>query len=80
MTTFDDAADGSRGRSDERSLTISCDECCMQHTDACDDCVVTFICSRSPDDAVVFDAAEARAMRAMAEVGLVPRLRHRSTG
>ena len=60
----------------ELPLTISCDECTMQHTDACDDCVVTFIIGREPDDAVVIDADEARAVRLLAGAGLVPRLRH----
>ncbi len=54
---------------------ISCDDCVMQHTDACADCVVTFICGREPDEAVVIDAAEARAVRLLGEVGLVPGLR-----
>lgn len=54
---------------------ISCDECVMQHTSACDDCVVTFICNRDPDGAVVIDVAEARAVRLLSEAGLVPRLR-----
>jgi len=25
-------------------LVIDCDQCVMQHTEACHDCVVTFIC------------------------------------
>ncbi len=54
---------------------ISCDDCVMQHTAVCDDCVVTFICGRDPDEAVVIDAAEARAVRLLGDVGLVPRLR-----
>lgn len=58
-------------------LTISCDECTMQHTSACGDCVVTFICGRDPDEAVVIDAAEAKAVRMLATAGLVPALRHR---
>ena len=62
-------------------MTISCDDCVMQHTATCDDCVVTFICSRNPDDAVVIDVAEARAVRLLGEGGLVPRLRQvRRTG
>ena len=48
----------------------------MQYTDVCDDCVVTFICSREPDDAVIIDAAEERAIRLLEGSGLVPRLRH----
>ncbi len=57
-------------------MRISCDDCVMQATDACDDCVVTFICGREPDDAVIIDAAEARAVRMLARNGLVPGLRH----
>ena len=59
---------------DEVSV-ISCDDCIMQETDACADCVVTFICGREPDEAVVIDVAEARAVRMLGEAGLVPRLR-----
>lgn len=60
-------------------LRISCDECALQHSDACADCVVTFICTREPDDAVVVDVAELRALRALGDGGLLPRLRHDST-
>ncbi|MEA2974141.1 MAG: hypothetical protein QOG82_2599 [Actinomycetota bacterium] len=56
-------------------MEISCDDCVMQRTSACDDCVVTFICGREPDEAVVFDVAEARAVRLLGEVGLLPPLR-----
>ena len=58
-------------------LVIDCGECVMQHTEACADCMVTFICSREPDDAVVIDVAEVRALKLLAESGLVPELRHR---
>lgn len=62
-------------------LTIDCDDCAMQHTAACEDCVVTFICDRAPGQAVVIDVAEARAVRLLGEAGLVPRLRQvRRTG
>ena len=57
-------------------LTIDCDDCCMQGTSACHDCVVTFICGREPDDAVIIDAEEERAVRLLAQAGLVPDLRH----
>jgi hypothetical protein len=64
------------------AITISCDECVMRETAACDDCLVTFLCGREPDDAVIIDAAEARAVRMLAAAGLVPELRHtrRSAG
>jgi hypothetical protein len=64
------------------SITISCDDCALQRTDACDDCIVTFICERDADDALVIDVAEARAVRLLERAGLVPGLRHarRATG
>lgn len=58
-------------------LHISCDECVMEGTDACRDCVVTYLCGRAPGDAVVIDVAEARALRLLADGGLAPALRHR---
>jgi hypothetical protein len=55
-------------------ITIDCDECTMQHSDACEDCVVSFLLERDVDDAVVIDADEARAMRLLESAGLVPSL------
>jgi len=65
-------------RDGDRHHTISCDECVMADTGACDDCVVTFIVNRDPGDAVVVDADEARALKVLGEEGLVPQLRHRT--
>lgn len=59
------------------SFTISCDDCSARDSEACADCVVTFICGREPDDAVIIDADEERAVRLLAGAGLVPELRHR---
>jgi hypothetical protein len=56
-------------------MRIDCDACVMQHTSACDDCVVTHILGREPGDAVVLDLGEERALRSFVEVGLVPGLR-----
>ena len=58
-------------------MRIDCTECVMQASDACDDCVVSFVTSREPGDAVVIDVAEERAVRMLARAGLVPGLRHR---
>jgi len=55
---------------------IDCDDCVMQHTSTCDDCIVTFLCTREPDDAVLIDVGEARELRALQRAGLVPELRH----
>jgi hypothetical protein len=48
----------------------------MQGTEACTDCVVTFICTRDPADAVIFDVNEERALRLLGRGGLVPPLRY----
>ena len=50
----------------------------MAGTTACDDCIVSFIVEREPGDAVVVDADEERALRALSERGLVPRSRYLS--
>lgn len=57
------------------TITVECDSCVMRRTSACDDCVVTFLLGREPDDAVVIDAEEARAMRMLEQAGLLPALR-----
>ncbi len=57
------------------TLTIDCDQCSLQGTDACADCVVSYLLEREPEDAVVIDAREARAMRMLERAGLVPSLR-----
>ena len=65
---------------DDDVLRIDCDECVMQDSDVCADCLVTYICSRG-QDAVVVDVAEVRALRLLSDAGLVPALRHvRRTG
>jgi hypothetical protein len=58
------------------AFTVDCAECAHRHTDVCDDCVVSFIVGREPDDALVVDAAEARAVRLLEQAGLVPGVRH----
>lgn len=64
------------GPDDGGSLTIDCAECAHRHSDVCDDCVVSFIVGREPDDALVVDADEARAVRLLERAGLVPGVRH----
>ncbi|HYD09473.1 MAG TPA: hypothetical protein VEA78_05170 [Acidimicrobiales bacterium] len=59
------------------TVTIDCDDCSLQDTPACGDCVVSFLLGRDADDAVVIDVAEARAVRLLGDAGLVPGLRHR---
>jgi hypothetical protein len=57
-------------------LRISCDDCAARGSDACGDCIVTFLCSREPDDAVVVTGAEVRSLAVLHGAGLVPGLRH----
>jgi hypothetical protein len=59
-------------------LTIDCDCCALRDSDACSDCLVTFLLEREPDDAVVIDADEERAVRMLERAGLVPTLRFTS--
>ncbi|QXC62312.1 hypothetical protein KSP35_05770 [Aquihabitans sp. G128] len=59
------------------ALSIDCDECALQHTEACADCVVTFLCGMEASTPVVVDLAEARALRELDVAGLAPPLRHR---
>jgi hypothetical protein len=58
------------------AIAIDCAECALQGTKACDDCLVTFVLGREPEDAVVIDVDEERALRALARAGLVPAIRH----
>ena len=58
------------------AFTIDCADCVHQHTSVCDDCVVSFIVDRQPEDAVVVDVEEARAVRMLSQAGLVPGVRH----
>ena len=58
------------------AFVIDCADCQHQHTSVCDDCVVSFIVDRQPEDAVVVDVDEARAVRLLAQAGLVPGMRH----
>ena len=70
------------GTPDGGAFTVDCAECAHRGTDVCDDCVVSLIVGREPEDALVVDAAEARAVRLLERAGLVPGMRHqaRATG
>ena len=58
-------------------LLIDCDDCILQDTNACADCVVSFLCGAEASQPVVVDLEEARAMRVLGDAGLAPPLRHR---
>ncbi len=55
------------------SLVIDCTACLMAETAACDDCVVTYLTAQAGP--LVLEAEERQAIDALAEAGLVPRLR-----
>ena len=67
-------SDTTNRRIDLTGMLISCDDCKMQGTDACNDCVVTYILDK-PEGAVIFDAEQERAIREMARAGLLPDVR-----
>lgn len=77
-STHHEDADGAH-RSDA-AVTIECDRCTLQGTSACRGCIVSFVLDRAPGDAVILDADEARALRVLADAGLVPRSRFEATG
>ena len=57
-------------------LIIDCETCTRKGTTTCEDCVVTFLCERPLDQAVVVNLDEYRALRLLGEAGLAPPLRH----
>jgi len=72
-------------------LTISCDDCSMQCTSACDDCVVTFLLRSDVDDEqrpstehpvhhepLVLDLDQVRVVRLLGKAGLVPDLKYQA--
>jgi hypothetical protein len=68
-----------------RRLCISCDDCAMQATVACGDCVVSFVLRDDPqvdtgEGELVLDADEVRVVGLLAKAGLVPELRYRLAG
>lgn len=61
---------------------ISCDDCAMQCTSTCDDCVVTFLlrADEATPAGVELDLAEERAVRLLAKAGLIPSLQFQLAG
>ncbi len=76
MVELTDRRSSRSGTSSPPVLVIDCGECEHQHTSVCDDCVVSFIVDRDPEDAVIIDADELRAVRALEKAGLMPGSRH----
>jgi hypothetical protein len=55
-------------------MLIDCDECSMQHTTACEDCVVSHVL-RDALGPIEVDREQAVALEVLADAGLVPVLR-----
>jgi len=60
-------------------MVISCDDCVMQHTDACAGCVVTHVLGAGPHG-VVLDVRAEQVVRLLVDAGLVPASQHRTAG
>jgi hypothetical protein len=63
-------------------MLISCDTCVMQHSHHCKDCVVQAVVEPAQRPgrgglALVVDADEERALRELANAGLIPEIRMR---
>jgi len=69
-------SDSSASDKGDGSFTIDCGECAHRDTSVCEDCVVSFVVGREPEDALVVDADEARAVRLLERAGLLPGIRH----
>ncbi|MBA4810294.1 MAG: hypothetical protein ACJZ2H_02535 [Acidimicrobiales bacterium] len=60
----------------ENYISVDCELCPFIDTEACADCLVTFICDREPRSAVVISLEEWRSMKSMTKAGLLPELRN----
>jgi hypothetical protein len=58
----------------DNGIVIDCTACPRREAGECDDCLVAWLLDR-PEGAVVINVAEARALRALKEGGLLPELR-----
>jgi hypothetical protein len=61
-----------------REMLIECRACSMQHSQHCEDCVVSVLLDATPRrGALVVEADEERALRELARAGLIPEIRMR---
>lgn len=89
LSTVPPAPDAPGGAADTPSaeldsIVISCDTCVRRNTDACRDCVVTFLLDSAATSAdpepVRFTVDEVDAIARLADAGLVPTLKHLRAG
>jgi hypothetical protein len=62
----------------DTGFVIDCSGCEKRASGECGECIVSFILDR-PEGAVIFDAAEERALRTLRDGGLLPPVRLRKT-
>lgn len=62
------------------ALVIDCQTCVVRATDACNDCIVTFLCDTQEWEPVVVEAPTARVLRLLQSEGMVPENRYRAAG
>ncbi|MCY4494690.1 MAG: hypothetical protein OXB92_12615 [Acidimicrobiaceae bacterium] len=74
LQLVDDGLDAHCGATagEQPGLMIDCDMCVMQHTEACDDCVVNYLVGHVAGTPVVLDFEERRAYELLNDAGLVP--------
>ena len=78
LVTDPDGARSAPHLKGEGLLIIDCDACVAQFSDACDDCVVSYLVNHEPGTPVLLDDEERRAVALLADAGLVPPSRFRS--
>lgn len=57
---------------DEPAVMIDCDSCVAQFTDACDDCLVSYLVGHEEGAPVLLDDDEKKAVDLLTDAGLVP--------
>jgi hypothetical protein len=60
----------------QAALVIDCQTCVARLTNACADCIVTFLYDAPSEVPVVIEAPEARVLRLLHDGGLVPDSKH----
>ncbi len=61
---------------DELPLVIDCQTCVARMSEACGDCIVTFLCDATGAEPVVVNQPDARVLRLLHDGGLIPGNRH----
>jgi len=62
---------------ERKHISVDCQTCEMLDTATCADCIVTYICNREPEQAVIISMDEWRSMRSLNAAGLLPELQHK---